>query len=173
MSNHILPGQFNPEKFCRAAPAGGQLCEGTVTLGEIPELAPELASQAATPIHIKMNFEVDEHEYCVVKGELSVTLAGICQRCLKPFTYPVTSQFVVSPVTNDEDAKTLPERYEPLLVTEGEINLATWIAEELYLALPFAPRHEPSCISYANNNDEAEDQQDKKPSPFAALKGKV
>lgn len=158
--------------MCRSAPAQGSTWQGTITLGDIQDLAPELQAQSAVPISVQLAFTVDEGGFCVIKGDLDVTLQLTCQRCLKPLSYPLNSEFIVSPVESDAAAKDIPEQYEPLLVADGEINLASWIAEELYLALPFAPRHEPACLSYSASSTGDEVQEAKKPSPFAVLKEK-
>lgn len=148
----------------------GSHWEGTIALGELQDLPPELQSQAQVPIQVDLNCLVDEGGFCVVKGEITVDLTLVCQRCMKPLEYKLNTQFVVSPVENDEDAKQLPEQYEPLMVSDGEINLATWIAEELYLALPFAPRHDYPCESLLTNNGKDEEIPVKPESPFAILK---
>ncbi len=74
---------------------------------------------------------------------------------------------MVSPVKSDKQAEQLPERYEPLLMSDGEINVSEWIAEEIHLALPLAPCHEPPCVSFSN--DEGEEDQAPPQNPFMKL----
>lgn len=172
MSNHTLPKQLNPVKICRQAGGAGQQYDGILKLGELPELAEELREQAQVPVQVSLDFCQDAGDCCVVKGAVSVTVSLVCQRCLKAFDYPLQTHFTVSPVQTDEAAKQLPGSYEPLMVTEGEINVATWIAEELHLALPLAPRHEPSCESRMNDSKDNTVRSQRK-SPFEVLKGRV
>ena len=48
----------------------------------------------------------------------------------------------------EEQAERLPAHYEPLWAPMGEINVAEWIAEEIHLALPLAPCHDPVCVDF-------------------------
>lgn len=163
MSNHTLPSHLNLVKICQSDPKGSHW-QGTLHLADLADLPEELENQPKVLVHIDMDCGVDEHGFCVVKGVIQADLDLICQRCMKPFHYPLKASFLVSPVGSDEEAKHIPGQYEPLLVSQGEIDLSTWIAEELYLALPFAPRHEFSCEGYETNNER------KGASPFAILK---
>ncbi len=143
-----LPKIINPKELCRKAPPGGNKLIGKISLGEIPHLPKELKEQHETPVTMSLVFSTDEGGLCCIEGELSTDIEVICQRCLQPMTYPIRAPILVSPVANDKQAELLPERFEPLLAPEGEITLAEWIAEELHLALPLAPLHEPPCMSY-------------------------
>lgn len=172
MSNKTLPVKINPEKICRQAGSGSQRFEGTLHLEDIPQLAKELSEQKSVPVELVLDFFQDDDGLCVVKGDIKTTVLLTCQRCMQPLSFALHTTFCVSPVHTDEAAKQLPERYEPLMVMEGEINVPTWIAEELHLALPLAPRHEPACKSDLDNYKASEAQAGAK-SPFAALKGKV
>jgi uncharacterized protein len=75
-------------------------------------------------------------------------------------TLSLSNPIKVSPVKSLEQAKALPKDYEPLLVDEaGDIMLNEWIAEEIQLALPLVPRHDPPCK--IETDDIAEPQESK------------
>ena len=46
-----------------------------------------------------------------------------------------------SPVHSDEEAQRLPENYDPLLLTDETLPLATLVEEELLLSMPIITRH--------------------------------
>jgi uncharacterized protein len=148
-----LPATLNPQKLCQTAPAEGLRLSGKIPLGNLPNLDAELKSQGATEVTVTVVFSMDSDGYCRVAGELEVDLVLICQRCMLPMDLPLRANFLVSPVVSDVQAQQLPARYEPLLVTNGEIVVTQWIAEELYLALPFVPRHDTDCVSHDTNKD--------------------
>jgi len=149
-----LPTIINPQKLCQSAPAGGLRLAGTIPLGKLPNLDDELKIQAATPVAVSVVFSMDSEGYCSIAGDISVDLIMTCQRCMQPMDQPIRATFLVSPVASDAQAERLPARYEPLMVIDGEIVVAQWIAEELYLALPFVPRHDFECVSYKTHKDE-------------------
>jgi uncharacterized protein len=148
-----LPATLNPQKLCQSAPIDGTRVAGKISLGKLPNLDEVLRQQASAEMSVSLVFSLDTEGYCCIAGQLAVDLDMICQRCLEPMTLPIRATFLVSPVVSDEQAKQLPERYEPLLITNGEIVVAQWIAEELYLALPFVPRHDTDCVSHGTHND--------------------
>jgi len=140
-----LPEKIQPAKLCKSAPSGGTRLEGQILLSKLNNLSEELKAQETQPVSVVMNFSVDEAGYCCIAGEWEVDLTLVCQRCLQPMTTHIKTPILVSPVENDQQAKDLPAEYEPLLVTQGEIHISEWIAEELYLALPLAPCHHTKC----------------------------
>ncbi len=148
-----LPATLNPQKLCQSAPVGGSTLSGKIPLGNLPNLEEELKAQKATEVTVSLVFSMDSEGYCCIAGELVVDLVMICQRCMQPMDLPLRANFLVSPVVSDAQAQQLPARYEPLLVTDGEIVVAQWIAEELYLALPFVPRHDTECVSHDTYKD--------------------
>ncbi|MCS5711780.1 YceD family protein [Candidatus Berkiella aquae] len=143
-----LPTTINPQKLCQSAPIGGSHMVGKISLGKLPNLDETLENQPTAQISVSVVFSMDSEGYCCIAGELSVDLSLICQRCMLPMIEPIRATFLVSPVVSDVQAEQLPARYEPLMVVNGEIVVTQWIAEELYLALPFVPRHDYECVSH-------------------------
>lgn len=166
MLHNELPKYLAPEKLCRQAPPEGTKMTGQIKLSDLTNIEKELKSQDKL-VTLNLNFSLQDGDLCCIKGELSVDLEVICQRCLQPMIYPLRTSILVSPVSSDKQAEHLPEQYEPLLVTDGEINLGQWIAEEIHLALPLAPCHEPPCVSL--NTDEGDDAGEPPQNPFKKL----
>lgn len=152
MLHKELPTQIKPEMLCKNAPAQGTCISGKILLGQLPNLPEEFKGQEQTPLFVTLTFNQDSEGHPYIEGGLSVELTRNCQRCLQPMLQRIESPICVSPVANYNDAALLPPQYEPLLVKKGTISVAEWIAEELYLALPFVPRHDKECVGYDTNN---------------------
>ncbi len=143
-----LPITINPQKLCQSSPVGGSRVAGKILLSKLPNLDEVLEKQAATEVSVSIVFSMDSEGYCCIAGELAVDLLLTCQRCLQSMEQPIRATFLVSPVVSDAQAERLPSRYEPLMTIDNEIVVAQWIAEELFLALPFVPRHDYECVSH-------------------------
>lgn len=79
-----------------------------------------------------------------VQGELTAELKMQCSRCLTPVTknyvIPFHERFKLaeSPEEMDEDE-------DIQLVTEEKINLESYVEEEMYMSLPYAPLCNEDC----------------------------
>ncbi|WP_435338045.1 YceD family protein, partial [Acinetobacter sp. LH3_13] len=72
-----------------------------------------------------------------MSGHAAVTVSLECQRCWESFSYRYETEFVYSPVFNEDQVGNLPDAYEPALVDEnGEIDLIQLVEDELIVALP-------------------------------------
>jgi uncharacterized protein len=147
MSSNKLPMVIQPAQLCRKG-VEGTLLSGEISISSLLNLEADLRKQALSPIRYQLHFYVDKDTKLAIKGEISGLFELICQRCMLPMEYPIKTEILVSPVNSDAEAKQLSSKYEPLLMTEGEVNLSEWIAEEIHLALPLVPRHDTDCISY-------------------------
>lgn len=165
-----LPNHFNPFKICRGAPLEGLAWEGQVYFKDLPELCDSLRTQPQAFVALNLLFKQDSQNVCIIEGKLSSKVNLVCQRCLEMMPYELHSTFIVAPVEEESAANHLPSDYEPLLAPNGEVSLDKWIAEELHLALPLAPCHEPSCKP-GYEGAESENNSDSKISknPFAIL----
>jgi uncharacterized protein len=100
-----------------------------------------------------------------IKGGLQLS----CQRCLEPFSFDlnIASSFVV---VSDEGAIPLIEEDsldddEDYLVADARMRVVDLVEDEILLALPLAPKHDPKFCAGAELDEL------KKPNPFAVLKG--
>ena len=133
----------------------------------------ESVSQVLSDAQVTLSFSIDPQKLVVMKGQASIDVELICQRCDKPFKHAINSEFCYSPVANLDQADVLPEIYEPIEFNEfGEIDLIGVIEDELMLELPLVPMHEPEhCeVSVAEQVfGELPEELAKKPNPFAVL----
>lgn len=145
-----LPKIIYPEVLCRADHGVGTTMKGQILLGRLLHLDSELKARKDQPVTVSLQFSVDSEGYCSIQGEIIGDLSMVCQRCMQPMMKTVQANILVSPVSSDAQAKQLPSQYEPLLMTNGAIDFAEWIAEELHLALPFVPYHDTDCVGNLN-----------------------
>ena len=84
---------------------------------------------------------------------LAVTLEGVvtleCQRCLRPFAWPVAQRTLLLLARDDRELDSLDEHDEhEVIVADAPVDPQTLIEDELLLSLPFAPHCERSdCVT--------------------------
>jgi uncharacterized protein len=108
----------------------------------------------------------------IAEVALTVTLEVRCERCLELMQLPVASQSRVALISSEAEVDAVPPELETALAPEGKMRLADLVEEELLLALPAAPRHEPGC-GPAAQREKAESTQESPAvptqHPFAGL----
>lgn len=133
----------------------------------------ESVDQVLSDVQVTLSFFIDPQHLVVMKGEATVDVALICQRCQKVINETLTTTFCYSPIASWDQADVLPEIYEPIEFNEfGEVDLIGAIEDELILALPLVPVHKPEhCeVSVAEQVfGELPEELAKKPNPFAVL----
>ncbi len=76
------------------------------------------------------------------EAQVSVT----CQRCLQPMDLSLVGDNTLAIVWNDDQAKHLPKRLDPLIAPEEGCNLWELVEDELILALsPFNYHEAEDC----------------------------
>ncbi len=100
-----------------------------------------------------------------VKGEVKL----VCQRCLAPFAHAIATDTVLVLARDEADADETEEKLDDdsidVIVGDARQDLLQLVEDDALLALPLSPRHD-TCPG-----DAPTVPQDKRESPFAALKG--
>ena len=141
---------------------------GTIPVSRLARLGAFLSDHRGTA-EAELQFGMDPGGIEFVRGRVQAELALVCQRCLEPLTEWVRAEFCLGLAASEALAARLSEVYEPVLV--GDEPLGTWelIEDELILALPIVPRHEPQqCAAQVPREPKAEPGEER-PNPFAAL----
>ena len=112
---------------------------GTMPIRRLDRLADMIADPGESEIAFELLFSHDDQRQVRVEVRVRGQVPLICQRSLKIFEHELDSHSVVGLITDEREADALPDDYEPLLVSEGRIKLATLIEEEMLLALPLVP----------------------------------
>lgn len=163
----------------RALARAGDLLVGEVSLGQCERLLSEMADvgEALPMIHWRAQGEWRERlggaGQCWLHVSAQLELPLQCQRCLGSVTLPLefdrSFRFVADEATaerEDEDAE------EDLLVMSPQFNLLALIEDELLMALPLVPRHEPDCpvsIPLTAQDEDFDAATAQRPHPFASL----
>ncbi|GAB4393051.1 MAG: YceD family protein [Gammaproteobacteria bacterium] len=93
-------------------------------------------------VDVELDFKFDEDNRCVITGNISGQVRVICQRCLIPMTVLITAQFSLTPVVDEQETLHTVRDYEPILLKEGKISIATLVEDELLLNMPYLPAHD-------------------------------
>lgn len=93
-------------------------------------------------VRYQLRFGFDSENYVYIHGSVEAVLHLQCQRCLQPMEHKIYSEFSLSPVQDANDAATLPECYEAVLMDQDRVSALRIVEDELILSLPIAPMHE-------------------------------
>ena len=170
-----LPKTFDPRKFARQ----GKQFEGSLALKQFDRLVGSLADDQGE-VKVSLHFHMSEDHRVILEGHVEANLKMICQRCLDVAELPVRSDLSLMGVKTDEQAKALPEGYEPLFLQEEPTELISVLEEELLLAVPLVPFHLlEDCHSQQHYTTESEQdaldlavevkEENKSNNPFSVL----
>lgn len=145
MHEKYIPEQVDPFRLAEQ----GLIVEGLAPIAEMARLIPSIQfnkkEEREGLAKVRFEFGVDEQGICFVHGFLESKLTLECQRCMEPLEYAIMTDFALGVVKTLEEAKQLPEQYDPVLVQEGQLALRELIEDELILNLPIIPKHEPEA----------------------------
>jgi uncharacterized protein len=133
-----LPDFLNVLRLARQ----GAAFTGRLPVARLARLASMLV-EADGEAEAELGFSMDGRSIPVVRGRVSAAVALTCQRCLEPMEQALTTEFVLGVVASEAQAERLPEEYEPLLVSGDRVATADLLEDELILAVPIVPMHEP------------------------------
>lgn len=124
------------------------------------------------PVHCEIQFERDQDKNRLLTGSCNTNVVMICQRCLGEVSLPVTSRFQLGLVFDDDQARQLPKRLEPVELDEnGQLDLWVVMEDEVLLALPAFPMHTHGECQLEQTEPEPDytDSDEKRPNPFDVL----
>jgi uncharacterized protein len=168
----LLPDYADPRRLC----ALGKAYEGTVPLAQLSRVTPLLTSTGGEAAFV-LQFGTDADGRAVVDVHVRAELPVQCQRCLDTVRLTVDSVSRLALVEGSDEAARLPENLDPLLVGDERLGLRSLIEDELILAVPAVPAHQPEqCPVVLAETDAAatqhgDDDDARDPGPFAALAG--
>ncbi len=162
-----------------ALAARGRTLEGCLPVSSLLRLQPLLATDEAGlskqgNVEYLLEFGVDEGGGPRVTGSIKATLPLTCQRCMETMGFSVSTRTRLGIVSSRAAAQQLPECYDPLLVLDDEVTVASIIEDELILALPQVAMHDnekcPQGTAFLNTESGQEDVTTvQRENPFAVL----
>lgn len=137
MPKEYLPLKVDPYRFADNATR----LHGNLPIKDMERLSMSLAANKGE-VAVDINFGIDEQGIRFLRGHLEAHLALQCQRCMESFNYEIISDLLLGIVQTEEDAKELPERYEPLVIKGVDLFIQDVVEDELIVSLPIVPMHE-------------------------------
>jgi uncharacterized protein len=167
MSTGPLPRQADIRKFASL----GAVLEGSVKVSKLDRVAQVLANDSGS-VDYCLRFGFADEGFACIEGELQASVSVLCQRCLEPMECKLASEFLLAVVADDERARQLPKRFEPLVLDELVDTVAV-LEEELLLCLPIVSYHpQDQCsqkVGYQSADVAAEVVEEPRKNPFDAL----
>ncbi len=169
-----LPEFIDPRRLA----SQGAGFSGTVELAVLTRLREALKDTTGIA-RFDLAFYRDNRQRARIKGQVQADLLLECQRCLEPVVLPVNAVLDLAIIRVLEEAEKLPESCDPVWVEEETLRLLDLVEDELILAIPQVPRHEPDAcridsdgqVNGETADQELEDDLSDKPNPFAVLAG--
>ncbi|GAB3387601.1 DUF177 domain-containing protein [Azotobacter armeniacus] len=166
MLNGPIPPHVDPRKLADRS----STLEGELSLASLSRLCDPLAD-ASGVVHAKLHFERDERKTVVIHSELDVEVKMVCQRCLEQVALPIHSECHYAVVKEGANTQSLPKDYDVLEVGEDPLDLLALVEDELLLALPIVPLHDPDVCQPPAGLEEPEPSEDEvsRSNPFSVL----
>lgn len=131
----------------------------------------ELLADASGDAVYTLDFGRDELGVAYLALHVQAPLSLICQRTLEPFILPVTLEMRLGLISDESEEAGLPPGYEPLLVTDGRVDPAAVIEDELLLAVPLVPVSPQSELPAVAQDPRVETEPEApRENPFAVLR---
>ncbi len=158
-----LPIQINPLDLAHSRT---QL-EGRFRLAEMSRLAGYSPSESAE-VRVRLMCEpADGPTLVKLVGEIIIEVQLQCERCLGTLSLPLNLAPEIYFASSGRSIEELDER--DIIAVEGPIDLRNLVEEEILLALPMMPMHQPDqceASELLKRNDNENQQTD---NPFAKL----
>ena len=141
-----MPGGWSRPRDVRQLADSRAGFEFDIPVAELPGISTELS--AAAPLHARLEFG-REQGLSVAQVALRGTLGLTCQRCMQALPFELDTDSRVALVASEAEAAAVPETWETFQAEDGVLRLPELIAEEVLLALPIVPLHEPDACALA------------------------
>ena len=132
-----LPNIIDP---LRLAPKGAYW-DAIVPIAALPTLAAMLVAPENLYAKAQVHISLDAVGRCVVAGVATADVTLVCQRCLDAMPLTLSQDFNIGIVQQAAQVASLPEAYDPWIVTEEGFSLWDVVEVSLILAIPDAPKH--------------------------------
>lgn len=133
----------------------------------------EVVNNPEGAAEVALNFAIDGQGIPRVRGRVRADLVLTCQRCLEPVRIPVDADMCLGIVAAEDEARRLPGQYDPLVAHGEQLLIAEVVEDEILLALPAIPRHDPAECTAAADVERGQsgvgETVEDSPGPFAIL----
>ena len=149
----------------------GASFSGTMDAAALPRVIDVLAPDSGSA---EVAWRIAGVVDAMARPALEISLDGavplVCQRCLRPFSWPVAQQTTVLLARDERELAHLDAEDEhEVMLAAAPVDMVTLTEDELLLALPFAPRCERAECTAAAIAGAGTQEETESPSAFAAL----
>ncbi len=156
------------------AAEGKRIFSGTVALSRMKRLA-KLLVHAQGEASFVAAFRSDIDRRVIIDLQVEAELPLVCQASLEVYDEQVKRRSELAVIDNEYEQEEIPENYEPVLMENGRLAIASLVEDELLLALPQIPRKpDLEKVEYSTGGERrksAEPEIRVRKNPFAALQG--
>jgi uncharacterized protein len=125
-------------------------------------------AQDGKPIEARLTFSIFDTRPAI-DGALEGTVSMTCQRCMRAVPVAVEDEFKV--VVVPEERADEPSGYEPVVADAARFDVRWLIEDQVLLALPLVPMHEPGQCAPADAPAAADEQPEgRRQKPFENLR---
>lgn len=121
----------------------GAALAGGLPLRTMPRLASIVGDPGEGMASVELVFTQTACGVRFLRAKINAELGLACQRCLQPMPVQVRSEPVLALFRAGESQAGVPDEAEVLVVEEVDWSLAMLVEDELLLAMPMMPRHNP------------------------------
>lgn len=147
---------------------GPQFVEGQVLSGELTRLVQDFPAQGDSAIQWSLSASIDNVNRRVLEVRAQGSVVLECQRCMKPFVWPVDISNMVEVVTDEAQLEDDGDADGPdRILCNGRLDALGLVEDELILSIPYVPMHDvcPDTLELSTG----EPMPESRPSPFAVL----
>lgn len=169
-----LPDQLDPWRAVKS----GSSFHGSFGLSELSRLSAAVVAEGdgePATVEYSLSFERDAEGRACARGWIRSRLRLRCQRCLGEVSVPVDVPLALVLLASERGATDIPPDMDPWIVEDDRIRPMDLIEDELLLAIPVVPRHEPGdCRAPAEtqvttNSDVSSVMSTERENPFGIL----
>jgi uncharacterized protein len=157
---------IDPFRFVKS----GDTLEREIQLTPTGRLQGVISQTSTVTLVLNPNYDAPRGQ---LEGQISGEVVRQCQVCMDNLVQPVAIDFMLCPVSSEEQAEQLDERYEPLVVIDDQVELEDIVTDEVILNLRATCSHIDVTGKECKSDDDfsvGEIPKEKKPSPFEVLK---
>jgi uncharacterized protein len=150
------------------------LIAGQVDAAALPRVADLVAEEGGRAnVAYRITGSADAGGRPALAIELSGAVPLTCQRCLRPFEWPVEQSTLLLLAHNESELARLDEEdhEHEVLLADAPLDPVTLVEDELLLTLPFAPRCPEADCPATGNEPPAAREAPARASAFDALAG--
>lgn len=154
------------------AAEGKRVYSGTIPLSRLKRLAPLLVDTSGVATFTAA-FRTDLDQRVIIDVQVEAALPLVCQASLETYDEQVKRNSELAVIEHESEQFDLPDNYDPVLLENGRLAIASLVEDELLLALPTIPRKpDLKPVEFSTGKEDAASESERtatRENPFSAL----